>query len=79
MIRLQLRRDTDFERGILEAMTRNFGETQSEVWLRYMKFERTVGEPKNVSHLYDQAISKLKPDLHDDFLSLHSLLINEIV
>lgn len=72
-------RDLEAERKCLEMLILTFGKTRTDVWLRYMKFERSVGEPKNVSRLYKNAMSTLNPDLLQDFLSLYNLFINGVV
>lgn len=74
-----MKRDVKAERNVLEMLILNFGKEKTDVWLRYMRFERTVGEPKNVSKLYDQATNVLKPELLEDFQSLHNLLISGVV
>lgn len=75
----QLKRDVKCERSCLEMLLLNFGKTRTDVWLRYMKFERSVGEPKNVAKLYDAALATLNPDLLEDFLTLHNLFVNGVV
>lgn len=67
------------ERFCLDMLVLSFGETRTDVWLRYMKFERTAGEPKNVSKLYEKALATLNQNLLQDFQSLYNLLINNVV
>lgn len=74
-----MKRDVKAERHCLEMLIANFGRQRTDVWLRYMKFERSFGEPKNVSKIYEKAMQRLNTELIDDFLSLHNLFINGVV
>lgn len=76
---IQMKRDVKSERNCLEMLILNFGKVRTDVWLRFMRFERSVGEPKNVSKLYENALATLNPELLEDFLSLHNLFINGVV
>ncbi|XP_073998199.1 U3 small nucleolar RNA-associated protein 6 homolog isoform X2 [Rhodnius prolixus] len=53
--------------------TQQFGQTNTDVWMAYVKFEQKHGEPKNVSEIYSRAIKVLKPHLVDIFVSEFSL------
>ncbi|XP_031620644.1 U3 small nucleolar RNA-associated protein 6 homolog [Contarinia nasturtii] len=72
----QLQRDVESERNCLELMTFNFGKTRPDVWLRYMRFERNVGEAKNVSRLHQRAISSLKSEFLDQFSAMFNFFSN---
>lgn len=76
---LQMIRDVKAERHCLETMVTIFGNNRTDVWLRYMKFERSFGEPKNVSKLYEKAMNRLEKEYHKDFLTLHNLFISGVV
>lgn len=60
-------------------MILNFGKVRTDVWLRYMRFERNVGEPKNVSRLHQNALATLNPDLLDDFSAQYNFFSNGTV
>lgn len=53
--------------------TQQFGQTNTDVWMAYVKFEQKHGEPKNVSEIYSRAVKVLKPHLVDIFVSEFSL------
>lgn len=72
-------RDKKEERACLEQMILNFGSTRTDVWLRYMRYERYAGEPKNVSDLHKRALKTLKPELLDDFSALYNFFSNGVV
>ncbi|XP_055310345.1 U3 small nucleolar RNA-associated protein 6 homolog [Sitodiplosis mosellana] len=72
----QLKRDLDSERHCLEMLILNFGKTRTDVWLRYMRFERNVGEPKNVGRLHKSALATLKPELLDEFSAMYNFFSN---
>lgn len=74
-----MKRDVKAERHCLDMLILNFGKTRTDVWLRYMRFERYAGEPKNVSRLHDDAVAKLNPELLDDFAALFNFFSNGVV
>lgn len=74
-----MKRDPKEERHCLDMMTSNFGKTRTDVWLRYMRYERYVGEPKNISLLHQRALSTLNPELLDDFSALYNFFSNGVV
>lgn len=76
---LQIIRDVSAERKCLENLINYFGATRTDVWLRYMRFERNVGEPKNVGRLHAKAVNSLKIDLLDDFSALYNFFSNGVV
>lgn len=57
-------------------LTMNFGKIRTDVWLRYIRFERDVGDPKNVGRLYQTALAALNPDLLDEFSRQYNLFLN---
>uniref|UniRef100_A0A1L8DFJ2 Putative u3 small nucleolar rna-associated protein 6 n=1 Tax=Nyssomyia neivai TaxID=330878 RepID=A0A1L8DFJ2_9DIPT len=57
-----------------ENATHFFGKSNINVWLEYIKFERTQDTPKNISLIYDRATKTLNVDLVDRFESEHNLL-----
>lgn len=72
-------RDVESERNCMEMLIMNFGKTRTDVWLRYMRFERYAGEPKNVAKLHENALATLKPELLDDFSALYNFFSNGVV
>lgn len=72
-------RDPESERFCLENLIANFGKSRTDVWLRYMRFERFAGEPKNVNNLHKLALATLKPELLDDFSALFLFFSNGVV
>lgn len=57
-------------------MVFNFGKTRADVWLRFMRFERNVGDPKNVSRLHKNALERLNPDMLNDFSAQYNFFSN---
>lgn len=74
-----MKRDIKQERLCLTLLVTHFGRHRTDVWLRFMKFERSFGDPKDVGKIYDRALINLDPELQDDFQSLHNLFINGVV
>lgn len=72
-------RDLDAERKCLEMLVQNFGKVRTDVWLRYMQFERYSGEPKNISNLYVTALNALNEELKEDFTALYNFFSNGVV
>ena len=72
-------RDLDAERKCLELLVQNFGKARTDVWLRYMQFERYSGEPKNISNLYVTAMNALNDELKEDFSALYNFFSNGVV
>lgn len=58
-----------------EIAVQQFGKTNMDVWLNYIKFELRYGFPKNVSSLHNRALKTLKPALTAEFIKNYSLLI----
>lgn len=56
-----------------------FGKTRTDVWIRFMRFERFAGDPKNVAKIHKSAIANLKPELLDDFGALYNFFLNGVV
>lgn len=69
----------EFERFCMENLIKYFGKTRTDVWLRYMRFERYKGEPKNIPNLHKTALATLQPDLLDDFGALYNFFSNGVV
>uniref|UniRef100_A0A1B0CGG0 U3 small nucleolar rna-associated protein 6 n=2 Tax=Lutzomyia longipalpis TaxID=7200 RepID=A0A1B0CGG0_LUTLO len=57
-----------------ENATHFFGESNINVWIEYIKFEKTQDTPKNISRIYERAIKTLHVDLVDSFEMEHNLL-----
>lgn len=74
-----MKRDVKAERNCLELMVMNFGNVKTDVWLRYMRFEMTAGDVKNIGKLNERAMTLLNPELVEDFTSLYNLFINSLV
>lgn len=72
-------RDAESERICMENLILYFGKTRTDVWLRYMRFERFAGEPKNVSKLHKNALATLNAELLDDFSALYNFFSNGVV
>lgn len=53
-------------------MVHTFGASRTDVWVRYMRFERDTGDPLNVSKLHQRAQMSLKAHLKDDFNALYN-------
>lgn len=74
-----MKRDVKAERNCLELMVMNFGKVKTDVWLRYMRFEMTAGDVKNIAKLNERAMAILNPELVEDFSSLYNLFMNSLV
>lgn len=72
-------RDPVAERECMELIITSFGKSRTDVWLRYMQFERHAGEPKNVANLHKRALITLNSDLLDDFSALYNFFSNGVV
>lgn len=74
-----MKRDPKSERYCMEMLILNFGKVRTDVWLRYMRFERNAGEPKNVSRLYENALATLNPEHLNDFTTMYNFFANGVV
>uniref|UniRef100_A0A1B6E402 U3 small nucleolar RNA-associated protein 6 homolog n=1 Tax=Clastoptera arizonana TaxID=38151 RepID=A0A1B6E402_9HEMI len=54
-----------------------FGTTNVDVWMDYVKFEQTHGDPSKVSGIYWQAVKTLEPAQVDNFISEFSLISSQ--
>ncbi|XP_031627058.1 U3 small nucleolar RNA-associated protein 6 homolog [Contarinia nasturtii] len=75
----QMKRDVEKERECMDKLIEHFGKSRADVWLRYMRFERNAGEPKNVSKLHKTALATLNPELLDDFSAQYNFFSNGVV
>lgn len=57
-------------------MIKNFGQTRTSVWLRYMRYEQYADKPENVNELHEKALKTLKPELLAEFNELYNEFIN---
>lgn len=74
-----MKRDPQTERKCLENLIEQFGKTRTDVWLRYMRYERSVGTPKNVMGLHQRALETLNPKLLNDFSAQYNFFTNGVV
>ncbi|RWS16132.1 U3 small nucleolar RNA-associated protein 6-like protein [Dinothrombium tinctorium] len=71
-------------RAVFNDYIEFFGETDSSIWLDFIKFESTNNKPENVAKIYFNACKRLKNEECDKFVSAYALLqtgdleVNEI-
>ncbi|XP_069701593.1 U3 small nucleolar RNA-associated protein 6 homolog [Periplaneta americana] len=51
-----------------------FGKTNTEVWMEYVKFEQKKGDAQKVTDIYMRAVKNLDPEFTDTFISEFSLV-----
>lgn len=56
-----------------EMATQFFGKETVDTWLEFIKFEKSNGDPKRVSQLYQRAMSSLNPALVSTFITAYNL------
>lgn len=56
-----------------------YGTTRPNVWINYLRFEREVGSPLNLTVMHQRALTTLKPEFRDDFAAAYNTFINAIV
>ncbi|CAH1398063.1 unnamed protein product [Nezara viridula] len=56
-------------RVVFETAVNQFGKTNTDVWMWYVKYESKFGKPDVVSRIYEQAIKTLNTHLVDVFIS----------
>lgn len=63
-------------RGYFEDATMEFGQTSTELWLKYITFElkHIEGKPECAGVLYQRAVKALKDELVDEFIAKYTLL-----
>lgn len=68
--------DVDKLRSYFEHAVAEFGETNFDLWLKYILFElkHSEGKPEQAGVLYHRAVKTLHDDLTDHFVSAYSLL-----
>ncbi|XP_059616443.1 U3 small nucleolar RNA-associated protein 6 homolog [Phlebotomus argentipes] len=66
--------NVDSWRKCHENAVRFFGEQQVDVWIEYIKFEKTQDTPKNINLIYERALKTLNVDLVNTFEVKHDLL-----
>ncbi|XP_063228189.1 U3 small nucleolar RNA-associated protein 6 homolog [Bacillus rossius redtenbacheri] len=64
----------DQVRKCFNTACEQFGKTNTDVWLQYVKFEHEHGEEKCVSELYWRAVKTLEPSHTDTFISEFNFL-----
>lgn len=72
---VQMRPDLPQIRRILERMVHFFGESRTDVWLRYMNFEQKHGDSNLIPKLYTRAQKRLRPDLITIFNGCYDMII----
>nr|BAN20997.1 hepatocellular carcinoma-associated antigen [Riptortus pedestris] len=60
-------------RMVYETALTQFGESNTDVWMWYVRFEEKYGEAKHVPQIYDRAMKTLKAHLVDVFVSEFNL------
>lgn len=66
MIELEMARFTpsaEIIRNIYKTACQQFGKEKTDVWMDYIKFELELGDPANVSEIYNQAKNTLNENL----------------
>lgn len=71
-------RNPEIERNCMKNLILNFGKIRTDVWLRYMRFERFAGDPTNVSELHKNALATLNRELLDEYRMLYKSFCNEV-
>lgn len=71
---MQTKGDVSKIRKCCENAVHYFGQTNVEVWIDLLKFERDMGNMKLMSIIYERAKNTLKPELVDTFVTEYSLL-----
>lgn len=68
--------DADKLRSYFENAVAEFGETNFDLWMKYILFElkHPEGKPEQAGVLYHRAVKTLHDDLTDHFISAYSLL-----
>nr|CAD7198158.1 unnamed protein product [Timema douglasi] len=64
----------NYVRKCYDLACEQFGKTNTDIWMEYVKFEHIRGDAKNVSNLYLRAIKTLEPMQTDSFISEFNLL-----
>ncbi|CAH1398068.1 unnamed protein product [Nezara viridula] len=66
-------------RHVYETAVNQYGKSNTDVWLWYIKFEAKFGEPGRVSKIYDVAVKTLNSHLVDAFISEYLLNKTETI
>lgn len=66
------------ERQVLDIMVHLYGTTKPNVWINYIRFERDLGNPMNVTVMYQRAQNTLKPEFRDDFVKSYNSITTDI-
>lgn len=61
-------------RKCYENAALQFGKTNTNVWIDYIKFERDFGEPKRMTLIFEKAKDCLTAEYVDDFIAEFTLL-----
>lgn len=61
-------------RRCYEMACNQFGKSNTDVWMEYIKFEQERGDAKRVSEIYVRAVKSLDPVYTDSFVTEFSLL-----
>lgn len=81
MMELELARFTpniEIIRNIHKTACQQFGEEKTEVWMDYVKFELDLGDPTNVSKIYNQAKTTLNENLVSIFTTDFAILNSQL-
>lgn len=76
---IQAQSNTDQWRLCHENATQYFGATNPSAWIDYIRFEKEVGNPKNMPIVFERAKSRLDADLVAEFITQYELLRNPLV
>ncbi|XP_066901466.1 U3 small nucleolar RNA-associated protein 6 homolog [Halyomorpha halys] len=58
-----------YARQVYETAVNQYGKSNTDVWMWYVKFESKFGKPDLVPRIYEQALKTLNNDLVDVFIS----------
>nr|XP_024215873.1 U3 small nucleolar RNA-associated protein 6 homolog isoform X2 [Halyomorpha halys] len=61
--------DVKYARKVYETAVNQYGKSNTDVWMWYVKFESKFGKPDLVPRIYEQALKTLNNDLVDVFIS----------
>lgn len=71
--------DMKYARQVYETAINQYGKSNTDVWLWYVKFETKFGEQERVAKIYDQAVKTLNSPLVDSFISEYLLNKTETI
>ncbi|XP_024215874.1 U3 small nucleolar RNA-associated protein 6 homolog [Halyomorpha halys] len=66
-------------RLVYDTAINQYGKTNTDIWMRYLRFESKWGKPDLVPKIYDQAVKTLNSNLVDVFISEFQLVKAEMI